>query len=307
MINITDELIKNIKEKDNPTVMGLDPVFSYIPEGILKNNRIDASNESIEETNINVPEAFLEFNKELIDSVCDVIPAVKPNLAFYEAYGYKGVKAFEDTCTYAKEKGMVVISDGKRNDIGSTAEAYARAYFSNIDNVDMLTVNGYLGEDGINPFVDVSETLGYKKGIFVLVKTSNKSSGQLQDLKLENGNELYLEVASLVNEWNEKTKGENGYGVVGAVVGATYKEQLEILRKAMPSSYILIPGYGAQGGTAEDIAVGFNEDGLGAIVNSSRGLMCAYKKDKYAGQTLKEAARAEAIHMRDDLNSVIKK
>ena len=295
MKNIIDDLIAKIKETNNPTVMGLDPTMDYIPNFIKEGK--------------NSCDAIVEFNKALIDSVCDIIPAVKPNLAFYEVFGSQGIEAFIKTCEYANSKGMIVIADGKRNDIGSTASAYAKAYFGNNYNVDLLTINPYLGEDGIKPFLDVSQNAEYKNGVFALVKTSNKSSGQLQDLKLENGKTVYEEVANLVNTLNQETIGENGYGIIGAVVGATYPTQLAELRKIMPSSYILIPGYGAQGGTAKDIAFGFNEDKLGAIVNSSRGLMCAYKsemwKDKYSEETFAQATRAEAIHMRDAINEAL--
>lgn len=307
MRNIVDELIGKIKEYNNPTVMGLDPTFDYIPTGIKKANRIDMMNESIEESNVDVPAAILEFNKKLIDAVYDVIPAIKPNLAFYEVYGSEGLKTFAKTCNYAKGKGMFVIADAKRNDIGSTAQRYALSFFKDEDEIDFVTVNGYLGEDGVKPFIDVSAKSGYKKGIFVLVKTSNPSSGQLQDLKLENGKTVYEQMADWVTTWGKDNIGENGYGIVGAVVGATYPEQLATLRQRMPNAFILIPGYGAQGGTAKDIAVGFDKNKAGAIVNSSRGLMCAYKSDKWKNEYNEEqfagAARAEAIRMREDIVS----
>lgn len=301
-MNIIDELIEKIKEKNNATVMGLDPAMKHLPECLKGKYDLNNSDERL-------PEAILEFNKSLIDAVHDIIPAVKPNLAFYEVYGAKGIEVFIKTCEYAKEKGMIVITDGKRNDIGTTAQSYAKAYFGKCYDVDLLTVNPYLGEDGIKPFIDVAKEKEDKKGIFVLVKTSNKSSGQLQDLKLEDGKTIYEKVASLVDEWGQESIGKYGYSTVGAVVGATYPEQLEILRKEMPKAYILIPGYGAQGGGAKDIACGFNKDGLGAIVNASRSLMCAYKsdmwKDKYSDENYAEATRAEAIRMRDDINSVL--
>lgn len=297
MKNITDVLIEKVKETNNPTVMGLDPKMDYIPS-FMREGKDDT-------------EAILAFNKSLIDVVYDIIPAVKPNLAFYEVFGVKGIECFIKTCEYAALKGMVVIADGKRNDIGSTASAYAKAYFGKNYMVDFLTINPYLGEDGIKPFIEVSQNSSYTKGVFGLVKTSNESSGQLQDLKLENGKLVYEQVAELLNTLNADTIGENGYGIVGAVVGATYPKQLAALRKLMPKSYILIPGYGAQGGTSKDIAVGFDKKGLGAIVNSSRGLMCAYKsdmwKDKYTQNSFTDATRAEALYMKDDINSALGK
>lgn len=303
-MNIIDSLIEKIKEKNNPTVMGLDPALKHLPDFLKEKYNL---NESLEK----LPDAILEFNKSLIDAVYDIIPAVKPNLAFYEVYGAKGIELFIETCEYARQKGMLIVTDGKRNDIGTTAQSYAEAYFGKYYDIDMLTVNPYLGEDGIKPFIDVAEKLEFSKGIFVLVKTSNKSSGQLQDLKLEDGRTIYEAVASLVDTWGESSVGKYGYSTVGAVVGATYPEQLANLRSKMPKAYILIPGYGAQGGGAKDIVGGFNKDGLGAIVNASRSLMCAYKsemwKDKFVEEDYAKATRAEAMRMRDDINSVLNK
>lgn len=307
MKNAIDILIDKIKETNNPTVMGLDPRYDMLPECVR--NKYDASLEG-------ACEAILEYNKALIDATCDIVPAVKPQVAFYEMFGIEGIRVFNETCKYAKEKGMVVIADCKRGDIGSTAQGYSNAFLGktpigenevDIFNVDFVTVNPYMGTDCVKPFVD--DCKKYNKGIFVLVKTSNKSSGELQDLVLENGKKIYETVAELVNEWGKDLVGEYGYSSVSSVVGATYPEQLEELRKIMPTSYFLIPGYGAQGGKASDIALGFDNNGLGGIVNASRSLMCAYKsdlwKDKFAEQDYAQATRAEALRMRDELNSAI--
>ena len=307
MINAMDKLIDKIKETNNPTVIGLDPRYEMIPECIRS---------KYEETLEGVAKAIVEFNKALIDEIYDVIPAIKPNVAFYEMYGLEGMKAFEETCKYAKEKGMLVIADIKRGDIGSTAKAYSNAFLGktkigekeeSIYDVDFVTLNPYLGVDGIKPFIEDCEK--YDKGAFIIDKTSNPSSGELQDLKLETGEEIYTKVAKLVEEWGKDLRGKYGYSSISTVVGATYPKQLEDLRKAAPHTFFLIPGYGAQGGKAEDIALGFDENGIGGIVNSSRGLMCAYKsdlwKDKYTEEEFAKATRAEAIRMRNELNSAI--
>ena len=308
MTNIMDKLIDKIKETNNPTVIGSDPRYEMIPEYIK--NKYQKNLEG-------VAKAIVEFNKALIDATYDIIPAVKPQIAFYEMYGLEGMKAFEETCKYAKEKGMIVIADIKRGDIGTTAKAYSNAFLGktkigeqeeSIYDVDFVTLNPYMGIDAIKPFIEDCEK--YNKGAFILVKTSNPSSGDLQDLKLENGEEVYTKVAKLVEMWGENLRGKYGYSSVSAVVGATYPKQLEDLRKVAPHTFFLIPGYGAQGGKAEDIALGFDENGIGGIVNSSRGLMCAYKSDlwknKYAEEDFAEATRAEAIRMRDELNNAIK-
>lgn len=306
-MNAIDNLIRKIKETNNPTVMGLDPRYEMIPECVR--NKYDQTLEG-------ACKAILEYNKALIDATYDVIPAVKPQVAFYEMFGIDGIKVFNETCKYAKEKGMVVIADAKRGDIGSTAQGYSNAFLGKtpigeneieIFNVDFLTVNPYMGTDCVKPFVD--DCKKYNKGLFVLVKTSNKSSGDVQDLVLQNGKTIYETIAELVNVWGEDLVGENGYSSIGAVVGATYPKQLEELRNIMPKTYFLIPGYGAQGGKAEDIALGFDSNGLGGIVNASRSLMCAYKsdlwKDKFAEEDYAKATRAEALRMRDELNSAL--
>lgn len=300
---ITDKLIERIKELDNPTVAGIDTSFDYLPDD-MKNGVKDFKSAS---------EAVLEFNKRIIDNICDIVPCVKVQIAYYEMYGPDGMRTFAETVKYAGKKGMLVMTDAKRNDIGATAECYAKAYlgetvvgdkaYTAFDS-DFLTVNGYLGSDGIKPFLGWMQKRD--KGIFVLVKTSNKSSGELQDLKLENGKTVYEYMGSLVEEWGKDSIGKYGYSAVGAVVGATHPAQAEILRKEMPHTFFLIPGYGAQGGTADDLKVCFNRDGLGGIVNSSRGILCAYKQEKYAGRSYFEAARQACVDMKNDLNRAIK-
>ena len=301
-----DLLVQKIKEKGNPSVSGLDPKIEYVPEYIRKKAYAEYGQNLKGAT-----EAIWEFNKGLIDALYDVVPAVKPQSAFYEMYGLCGEEVMHRTISYAKEKGLYIILDVKRNDIGSTAEAYSKAYLGKVDidgvecepcSVDCVTVNPYLGTDGIQPFVNDCKT--FDKAIFALVKTSNPSSGELQDL-LVGDEHIYEKVAQCVNKWNEETIGKSGYGAVGAVVGATYPEQAKVLRKLMPKSYFLVPGYGAQGGGAEGVKPCFNEDGLGAIVNSSRGIMCAYKKGDWKEEQFAEAARAEAIRMKNDLTSVL--
>ncbi len=307
-----DRLIESIKEKNNPTVVGLDPKLEYLPAFIRE--------KAFKEYGINLKgaaQAILQFNKQLLDAVYDQIPAVKPQLAYYEMYGTEGMIAFDETCKYAKSKGLLVIADGKRNDIGTTAEAYSKAFLGEtaLENgitekafdVDALTVSPYLGGDGIKPFID--DCTSHQKGIFVLVKTSNKSSGQLQDLVTQDCRSIYEIMASYVNEWGKNVKGQYGYSSVGAVVGATYPNQAKLLRSIMKHAYILVPGYGAQGGTARDCVNSFNSDGLGAIVNASRSVMCAYMseswKEQYSPEGFADAARAEVIRMKEDLNNAL--
>lgn len=308
MKNIMDRLIDKIKQTNNPTVMGLDPRYEILPECIK---------EKYEENLEGALKAILEFNKALIDATYDIIPAIKPQIAFYEMYGLPGMKAFEETCKYAREKEMFVIADIKRGDIGTTAQAYSNAFLGktkignieqSIYDVDFVTLNPYMGTDSIRPFIE--DCKKYNKGAFVLVKTSNQSSGELQDLKLESREEVYIKVAKLVEKWGNDLIGEYGYSSISAVVGATYPKQLQELRNIAQHTFFLIPGYGAQGGKAEDIALGFDKDKVGGIVNSSRGLMCAYKsdlwKDKYVEKDFAKATRAEAIRMRNELNTVMK-
>ena len=298
-----DLLMEGIKRTQNPTVAGLDPKLDFVPE-YIKEKAFNKYGETLK----GAAKAILEYNKGLIDALCEIVPAVKPQAAYYEMYGIPGIKCLNDTIAYAKEKGMYVILDAKRGDIGTTSEAYATAYLGKTAigdkkisafDADCMTVNPYFGTDGVAPFVN--ECKDNQKGIFVLVKTSNKSSGELQDLKAD-GKYIYEYMAELVKGWGSDLIGDYGYSSVGAVVGATYPEQAAKLREIMPNTYFLVPGYGAQGGGAKDVAPCFNKDGLGAIVNASRSIMCAYMKN---GGTLGEAARAEAIRMRDDILSVL--
>lgn len=298
-----DVLISKIQEKKNPTIAGLDPRWEYIPEHIQA-EAVAAHGKTAQA----VGAALTAFNKGLIDALCDIVPAVKPQSAYYEMYGLSGLKALAETISYAREKGMYVVLDGKRNDIGKTAEAYSAAYlgktsageieFTNELSSDGLTVNGYLGTDGVLPFVKDCREAG--KIIFVLVKTSNPSSGELQDLTAE-GEPIYQKMAAMVNRWGEGMEGRFGYTTIGAVVGATYPRQLTELRSLMPKAYILVPGYGAQGGAAKDVAGAFDKNGLGALVNSSRGIMCAWQKGDYKPEEFAKAARDEALRMREDI------
>ena len=307
MKNIIDQLIEKIKIMKNPTVIGLDPRYEMLPKYVK-----DKYPKTLE----GVGQAIIEYNKALIDAIYDIIPAIKPQIAFYEMYGIPGMQAFKETCEYAKQKGMFVIADIKRGDIGSTAQGYSNAYLGktkieeneqSLYDIDFVTVNPYMGTDCVKPFID--DCKKYNKGLFILVKTSNPSSGELQDVKLENGEEVYTRVAKYVEKWGEELRGEYNYSSISAVVGATYPEQLKQLRQIAPHTYFLIPGYGAQGGKAEDIALGFDENGLGGIVNASRSLMCAYKsdmwKDKFEEKDYAKATRAEAIRMKEELCSKI--
>lgn len=298
MIN---KLVDKIKKTGAPIVVGLDPMLSYVPDQIQK-NAFDAYGETLEAA----AEAIWQYNKQIVDATYDLIPAVKPQIAMYEQFGIEGLKVFQKTVDYCHEKGLVVIGDVKRGDIGSTSAAYATGHigkvtvgsktFSGFDE-DFATVNPYLGTDGIQPFIDVCKE--EKKGIFILVKTSNPSSGEFQDRMID-GRPLYEWVGKKVQEWGSECMGES-YSYVGAVVGATYPEQGKILRKVMPKSFILVPGYGAQGGKGADLVHFFNEDGLGAIVNSSRGIIAAYKQDKYKemGMTPENFADASRAAVED--------
>lgn len=302
MIN---KLVAEIKKKDAPVVVGLDPMLGYVPEHLTKK-----AFEEFGGTLEGAAEAIWQYNKGIVDAVYDLIPAVKPQIAMYEQFGIPGMMAFKKTVDYCKEKGLVVIGDIKRGDIGSTSTAYAVGHLGKVTvgsrqyygfDEDFVTVNPYLGSDGVNPFIDVCKE--EKKGIFVLVKTSNPSSGEFQD-RLIDGRPLYELVGEKVAEWGSQCMGDD-YSYVGCVVGATYPEMGKILRKIMPKTYILVPGYGAQGGKASDLAPYFNKDGLGAIVNSSRGIICAYKQEKYAkfgAGNYAEASRQAVIDMIQDIN-----
>lgn len=298
-----DRLIEKIKQTDNPSVVGLDTNFDYLPDE-LRAGVADLRGAA---------QAIAEFNRNVIDNICDIVPAVKVQIAYYEMYGVEGMKTFAETLAYASKKGMYVMTDAKRNDIGATAECYAKAYLGKTFvngasetafDSGFLTVNGYLGSDGIVPFLKWMKERD--KGIFVLVKTSNPSSGELQDMRLSDGKTVYEYMGQLVEEWGKNCRGKYGYSDVGAVVGATHPAQAEILRKQMPHTFFLIPGYGAQGGTARDLKVCFDADGMGGIVNSSRGILCAYRQEKYNGKSYSEAARLASIDMKNDLNQAIK-
>ncbi|MCR5590128.1 MAG: orotidine-5'-phosphate decarboxylase [Lachnospiraceae bacterium] len=300
------KLIDSIRKKEAPIAVGLDPMLSYVPSWITE-KAIAEHGETFEAAG----SAILEFNKAIIDSVCDLVPAVKPQIAMYEQFGIPGLKAFTETVSYCREKGLFVIGDVKRGDIGSTSEAYASAHIGKVKigntalpvfDEDFCTVNPYLGSDGIKPFIEACNECD--KGIFVLVKTSNPSSGEFQDRVLhDEDSTLYESVGFKVNEWASLSM-DGRYSNIGAVVGATYPKMGEILRRIMPKSYILVPGYGAQGGTGKDLAPFFDRDGLGAIVNSSRGIIAAYKKEKYAkfgDKAFADASRAAVLDMKEDI------
>ncbi len=305
MIN---KLIENIRKTNAPVVVGLDPMLSYIPEHITQQAFAEFG-----ETPEGAAEAVWQYNKAIVDATYDLIPAVKPQIAMYEQFGIPGLQAFVRTVDYCKSKGLVVIGDVKRGDIGSTSAAYATAHLGKIQigqktytpfGEDFATVNPYLGTDGIKPFLDVCRE--EKKGIFILVKTSNPSSGEFQD-RLVDGRPLYELVGEKVAEWADSCMGDD-YSYVGAVVGATYPEMGRVLRKVMPKSYILVPGYGAQGGKAADLVHYFNEDGFGAIVNSSRGIIAAYKQEKYASfgaEHFADASRQAVVDMIADIGGAL--
>lgn len=302
------QLIEKIQKTKAPICVGLDPMLSYVPEHIQA-----AAFEQYGETLEGAAEAIWQFNKEIVDHTFDLIPAVKPQIAMYEQFGIEGLKVYKRTVDYCKEKGLVVIGDAKRGDIGSTSAAYATGHIGSVQvgsktysgfDTDFLTVNPYLGTDGVKPFVDVCNS--HDRGLFVLVKTSNPSSGEFQD-RLIDGRPLYEWVAEKVVEWGDASM-DGDYSNVGAVVGATYPEMSRILRNLMPRTYFLVPGYGAQGGTAEDLKHCFNKDGLGAIVNSSRGIIAAYKQEKYkqfGPEHFAEASRQAVMDMVADINSVL--
>lgn len=301
-----DRLIRNIKRTNNPTVVGLDPTLAMIPSYIK-----EEMFEVYGKTPVAVSKMFLEFNKQIIDNTYDLIPAVKPQIAMYEQYGVAGIETYIETIKYAKEKGLIVIGDVKRGDIASTATAYA-GHIGITDiggekvdvwGTDCITLNPYLGYDSIEPYIDNCNQ--HDKGLFVLVKTSNPNSGEIQDLIVD-GEKIYEKVAQLVKSWGEDLIGEFGYSKIGAVVGATHPEQAAQIRKLMPNTYFLVPGYGAQGARAAQLKDCFHKGGLGAIVNSSRGIIAAYKNnDKYSEKEFAIASRDAVIAMRDDLQEVM--
>lgn len=303
-----EKLIKGIQRTGAPIVVGLDPMLSYIPEHITR-KAFSEYGETLE----GAGEAIWQYNKGIVDAVCDLVPAVKPQIAMYEQFGIEGLKVFARTVAYCKEKGLVVIGDVKRGDIGSTSEAYAVGHLGKVQvgsnsyygfDEDFATVNPYLGSDGIKPFIKVCKE--EKKGLFILVKTSNPSSGEFQD-RLIDGRPLYELVGEQVAKWGEELMGDT-YSYIGAVVGATYPEMGKVLREIMPKSFILVPGYGAQGGKGVDLVHFFNKDGLGAIVNSSRGIIAAYKQEKYAAfgsENYADASRQAVLDMREDIASAL--
>lgn len=307
--HFADRLIEAIKKKGNAICVGLDPRLEQIPKFIkekaLRNKEKSPMTVAVD--------AILEFNKGIIDAVFDIVPVVKPQIAFYEMFGHNGIWCYEETLKYAKSKGLITIADAKRNDIGSTAQAYAQAFLGEVSmfddkdevvsavfDADSLTVNAYLGLDGIKPFAVEGDKYG--KGLFALVKTSNPSSGDLQDLELKDGKSVYEIMGYLIDSWGADYIGESGYSLIGAVVGATYPEQAKKLREIMPKTVFLVPGYGAQGGGAKDVKPCFNKDGLGAIVNNSRGIIFAYESmEGFDQYSYAQAAREAVLKMKKDL------
>ncbi|MBQ7266252.1 MAG: orotidine-5'-phosphate decarboxylase [Firmicutes bacterium] len=307
---IIDKLIDAIKQKQNPTVVGLDPRINFVPSFITEKYY-----EKYGYTPKAVAKSFYKFNKYIIDEIYDIVPAVKPQIAMYERYGTEGLKAYEKTCIYAKEKGLIVIGDIKRSDITSTAEAYSDGHIGKVTigeneysgfEQDFITLNPYLGSDSVTPYLE--DCKKYEKGLFILAKTSNPNSGEIQDLKVGDKH-IYEIVGEYIEKWGSELVGKYGYSSVGAVVGATHPEQATALRKLMPHTFFLVPGYGAQGGKAEDLAVCF-KDGIGAIVNSSRGIIGAHLKDEYKDcfndeKDFARAARQAAVNMKTNLKRCI--
>jgi orotidine-5'-phosphate decarboxylase len=305
-----DALIQKIKETNNPTVVGLDPRLDFVPEHI-KEEAYDQYGKTLK----GAAQSYVMFNKAIIDEVHDLIPAVKPQVAMYEQLGAEGIAAYIETINYAKNKGLVIIGDIKRSDIASTATSYAQGHIGLVEvedqkfevyKEDFITLNPFLGIDSVEPYFEACKERD--KGLFLLVKTSNPNSGQIQDLRVEN-QFMYEYIGQLVSEWGKDMIGQYGFSKIGAVVGATHKEQGIALRKQMPHTFFLVPGYGAQGATAEDLAGCFNQDGLGSIVNSSRGIIAAYKNAKYSGEfspkAFAKASRQAVIDMKNDLNRVL--
>ena len=298
-----DVLQEKILACKNPTVAGLDPKPEYVPPHILK-----ASLEEFGENLMGAADAIWKFNQGLIDALCDVVPAIKPQAAYYERLGWSGMAMLEKTIRYAHEKGLYVIADIKRGDIGSTAEAYSDAWLGatqvgnercKVFDADCVTLNGYMGSDSVNPFLNTCKA--EDKSCFVLVKTSNPGSGELQNQPAGEDGTVYGLMADLIEKWGAGTEGAYGYTRIGAVTGATHPKELEEIRARMPHTFLLVPGYGAQGGTAEDVRHAFQENGHGAIVNSSRGIICAWQKTGKNGEDYQEAARNAAVAMRDDI------
>lgn len=306
---LIDKLIDRIIELNNPVVVGLDPQIDFVPKFLL-----ERSYEKYGETCEGVANAFLEFNKMIIDEIYDIVPAVKPQIAMYEKYGVAGVKAYNETINYAKEKGLIIIGDIKRGDIASTGKCYADGHIGEVViggnkevgfDTDFVTLNAYLGYDSIEPFIENMKQ--YDKGAFVLVKTSNKGSSDFQDLILSTGETVYEKVGDEVKKWGSDLIGKYGYSNVGAVVGGTHRQQCIDLRKRLDSVFFLVPGYGAQGGLAEDIKACFDSNGIGAIVNSSRGIIAAYKSEQFKcdEKDFATASRKSALYMKEDLGKYI--
>ncbi|MDP4008317.1 MAG: orotidine-5'-phosphate decarboxylase [Candidatus Peregrinibacteria bacterium] len=306
--SFADKLNRAIDKKGSCICVGLDPRLSQIPACI-----VDPITAKFGFTPEAASKALLEFNRGIIDAVCDLVPIVKPQIAFYEQYGFFGYLAFEETCRYAKSKGLMVIADVKRSDIGTTAQAYANYFLGEVEmfddsikllDVDAVTVNPYMGYDSVKPFIDTARKFG--KGVFILVKTSNPSSGDIQDRFVDGGNPVYEMVAQFTESWGSQEIGKSGYSSVGAVVGATYPAEAAKLRKLMPETIFLVPGYGAQGGSAAEVAPCFNKDGRGAIINSSRGIIFAYEKvdGPKDGSHFEAAAHNAVLEMKKDLNSI---
>ena len=312
MTPFAERVLSAVEKVTNPTVLGLDPRLDYLPES-LRRTAAQAFSDPAQAT----AEAIFEFNRRLIDAVSGLIAVVKPQYAYYEMYGPHGVRCLIRTIRYAKEKGMLVIADAKRSDIGPTAAAYAKAILGEtaliggasevFQGADAVTLNAYLGIDGIEPFLEACDRLG--KGVFILVRTSNPSTVDFQDLTLSDGRPLYEEVARKIDEWGSTRVGPSGFSSVGAVVGATWPEQARRLRSIMPKALVLVPGYGAQGASADDAAANFDEKGRGALVNASRSLMCAYalkhNEGRFTAEDFEAAARTEALRMKNDLAEAI--
>lgn len=309
-MNFADRLLNLIDEKQNPSVVGLDPRIDMIPQ-FIKDEAIERYGDTIKAA----AQSFITFNKKIIDAVYDLVPVVKPQVAFYEKYGDEGLRVFHETIKYAHTKGLIVIADAKRNDIGSTVKAYSNGYLGKVElcsgryasmfDLDALTVNPYPGSDCIKPFIEDAKKYG--KGFFILVKTSNPSSIEIQDKKIEGGKTIFELIGQYVNEWGSETVGGRGYSSIGAVIGATFPAQAKKLRELMKKSIFLSPGYGAQGAKGEDIIPLFNKDGYGAIISSSRDIIFAYNQLKgFSEDNFYEASRQAAMYMKNDINSMLK-
>jgi orotidine-5'-phosphate decarboxylase len=306
MDNFADRLIDAVKRKGNPCVVGLDPRVDQMPNFIT-----DALTEKSPES---VRQAIAHFHRIVLDATAQLVPAVKPQIAFYEQYGLGGISAFMDTIQMAKERGLIVIVDAKRNDIAATAEAYANAFLGRtrlpwgdepVFDADCVTISPFLGRDSMNPFLRACSKYG--KGVFILVKTSNPGSRDLQDVKeAESGQPIYVRLARTIAELGQETIGKNGYSSVGAVVGATFPEQAKELRQLMPRSIILVPGYGSQGGTAEDAAKCFNPDGLGAVVNASRSITYTFQTPNISEKEYAHLVHNNVEKMAAELNTAIR-